>query len=118
MFDPKLILAKNVAALMRHHYGRENKSRLATDANTAIGNIQRIMDTNTSVGVDLVALVAKAFDLQVWQLMFPDLDPRNPPVLCITASEKNLYSRFQVAAEELAQYNVPTRIKSDHNKST
>lgn len=106
MFDPKHTLADNVGALMRHHYGRENKSRLAREAKTALGNVQRCLDRSTSVGIDVVAQIAAAFDLMPWQLLFPELDPKNPPVLCITASEKQLYSKFRIAAEELAEYKL------------
>lgn len=91
---------------MLERYGKLNKSQLARDAKTAVGNIQRIMDRNTNVGVDVIAKVATGFDLLPWQLLFPGLDPKNPPVLCITAAEKQLYSRFQVAAEQVAEYKI------------
>lgn len=105
MFDPKLVLAHNVEALMLDRYGKLNKSQLSKDADMAIANVQRILDRNTSIGVDVIAKVAAAFDLLPWQMLFPNLDPKNPPVLCITAAERQLYSRFQIAAEEVAQYH-------------
>lgn len=106
MLDPKHVLAQNVTALMKYHYGKVNMSRLARDAKTAIANIQRCLDTTTSVGIDVIAQVASAFDLQPWQIIFPELDPNNPPILCITASEKQLYAKFQIAAQEVAQYQI------------
>lgn len=105
MFDPKLVFADNVEALMLDRYGKINKSQLAKDACTPIANVQRILDRNTSVGLNVVAKIAAAFDLLPWQMLFPDLDPKNPPVLCITAAERQLYSRFQIAAEQVAQYH-------------
>ena len=99
-FDPKLILWSNVSALMIDRYGKINMQRLAQAAGVGIASIQRMRDENTSK-------VAGAFDLLPWQLLFPNLNPKNPPVLCITEEERALYARLQVAAESVATYKIP-----------
>lgn len=106
-FDPKLILWSNVSALMIDRYGKINMQRLAQAAGVGIASIQRMRDENTSIGIDIVAKVAGAFDLLPWQLLFPNLNPKNPPVLCITEEERALYARLQVAAESVATYKIP-----------
>ncbi|MGL5005267.1 MAG: hypothetical protein ACRDAM_20175 [Casimicrobium sp.] len=106
MFDPKLVRWANVSALMRQRYGKENMLRLSKEAGVAIASIQRMRDENTSIGIDIVAKVANVFDLLPWQLLFPNLDPKNPPVLGITEAEKRLYSSLRIAAQEIAVYQV------------
>jgi len=105
-FDPKLTLWTNVAALMNDRYGKVNMQRLSKEAGVGIASIQRMRDENTSIGIDIVAKVAAAFDLMPWQILFPGLDPKNPPVLCITEEERGLYNRLRVAAEAVATYNI------------
>lgn len=108
-FDPKLVLWTNVSALMLDRYGKINMQRLSKEAGVGIASIQRMRDENTSIGIDIVAKVASAFDLLPWQLLFPSLDPKNPPVLCITNEERNLYNRLRIAAQEVATYQLPKR---------
>ena len=116
-FDPKFTLWANVLALMIDRYGKENMLRLSKDAGIAIGSVQRMRDENTSIGINIVAKVANAFGLQPWQLLFPELDPKNPPALCITEAERKLYSRFALAAQDVATYNVkPILLPSPENE--
>lgn len=43
------------------------------------GSAQRILDADTSVGIDVVAQVAEALGLKPWQLLVPGLNPADPP---------------------------------------
>jgi transcriptional regulator with XRE-family HTH domain len=106
--DPiESVLWANVLALMTHHYGKEHLSKLAKKAGVAVATVSRIKEQQTSVGVKLVESIARAYDLQAWQLLTPGFDPSNPPVLRpVSAAEAKLYERLQIAAEELARYKL------------
>lgn len=102
--DAKQILWTNVRALMSYHWGRESLNRLAREACIGPGTATRIKDQRTSVGVDTLDKVAKAFDLHAWQLLMPNLDPSNPPVATLTEAEKRLYQAFSIAMQEYREY--------------
>lgn len=80
---------------MRHHWGTENLSKLAREASLGPGTSSRIKGGETYVQLDTIESVAEVFDLAPWQLMVPDMDPSNPPVLVpVSAAERKLYKRF------------------------
>lgn len=77
--DPKRILWMNVCALM----GEPKPSIDAIVKRTKIsrGTIQRMRDQKTSVGLDMLNEVAKAFGVRAWQLLVPGLNPNALPDL-------------------------------------
>lgn len=87
----KRVLAENVNRLMTHHWGAVNKSRLARDAaerdpvtgqvlaKAGQGTHDRLLDESKDVGIAVVRRIARAFHLQAWQLLVPNLDPEHPP---------------------------------------
>ena len=98
--EPKHILWANVAALMRHHWGDENLTRLAREAKIGPGSCTRIKEQRTSVGIDILSKVARVFELQAWHLLTPGLDPTNPPVIYLNRKEANFYKQLQQAARD------------------
>lgn len=103
--EPKTILWENVAALMAHHWGGENLTRLSREAKIGPGTCTRIKEQQTSVGLDVLAKVAGAFQLQAWHLLTPNLDPTNPPVIYLSRREADLYDRLRTSAREIAAMN-------------
>lgn len=79
--DSKKTLRENVSNLMKSRYGGENLTRLAADAKVGPGTVTRIKEQETSIGIDLIAKVARVFKLDPWQLLVPDLDPKRAPSL-------------------------------------
>jgi len=49
--------------------------------------------------------VGRAFDLHGWQMQFPELGPRNPPVVIMSQAERDFYRRI----EELRTTEAPPR---------
>lgn len=99
----KHVLWANVAALMRHRYGHENLTRLATDCKIGPGTASRIKAQETSVGIDVLEKIGDFFGLDPWQLLVPGLDPATPPALRpVGAAERELYERLMSAAAALA----------------
>lgn len=78
----KRVLWENVAALMHAKYGGENINKLSREAGVGPASIQRIKEAETSVGLDVVAKVAKALHVDPWQLLFPKLHDSSFVSLC------------------------------------
>lgn len=93
--DAKRVLWENVRALMIDRYGEENLYRLHKESGLSLGGLSRIKEQKTAVGLDVLTKVATFFELMPWQMLVPNLDPRNPPVFAITEAEKKLYERMQ-----------------------
>lgn len=78
--DSKLILAKNVDALMRKHYGGVNVTKLGRDTKIGTGGAQRILSGRENVGPDVIDRVAGHFGFEAWMLLSPDFDPASKPI--------------------------------------
>ena len=98
--DTRRVLWANVLALMQHHWGAENLTRLAREADVGPGTCTRIKKQETSVGVEIVDRIAALFSLDSWQLLVPGLDPKSPPVLILSEAERDLYNRVISAARQ------------------
>lgn len=65
-------------------------------------SLRYFLDENgPSPGVDALAAIAAAYDLMLWQLLVPDLDPENPPHLALSATERELYKHLAALREAL-----------------
>lgn len=100
--DSKVVLWRNVSALMRKRWGGENLSRLARDAGIGPGSATRIKEMRTSVGLDVLEKVAACFDLDPWQLLVVDFDPDDLPIAPLTKNEAAKIERMREAAKQLA----------------
>lgn len=94
---PAQVLWDNISALMQHHWGGENLTRLSKTAKIGQGTPPRIKSLQPNTGIDSISKIAAVFDLQAWQLLMPGLDPSNPPVASLTAQEQALYGRLKQA---------------------
>lgn len=117
--DPKTYLWQNICSLM----GIDSPSIDAVTKRTKVGRgtIQRIKEGTTSVGVDNLAQIADAFDVEVWKLLAPNLEvaPAQAPVTTfssLSAYEAALITviRDGLNDEELMQ--VTQAVKSAVNK--
>jgi hypothetical protein len=97
--DTRPILWANLSALMRHHWGKENLARLSQEADIGLASADRMKKQTTSIGLSMVEAVACVFGLQAWQLLTPDLDPADPPVLYLTKNEAAKYHGFKQSAK-------------------
>lgn len=103
MSDTKQILWENVTNLMLHHWGKVNLSELSRKASIGLATCDRIKKQETSVGTDVLEKIADVFHLQAWHLLTPHLDPRNPPVIWLTQTERDLYENMRNAARKLVE---------------
>jgi hypothetical protein len=131
----KKTIAANVDALMRHHWGHVNKSKLARAAaerDPLTGNVlakagqgtyDRLQDEDRDVGISVLRRVAGAFGMQAWMLMVPDLDPAKPPN-CVAMTplaadcarsldqieDEDLRRKLHAMIDQLARRNHPDEL--------
>lgn len=104
--DSRAVLWANILALMEHHWGRENLTRLAAGAGIGPGSATRLKQQKTSVGVELLDKIAALFHVHAWQLLVPGLDPKNlPALLPVSETERAFYERLLDAAKALKANN-------------
>lgn len=116
--DPRKVLAKNLQTLLdfaKEHEDSgpasaidleretEKKHPGAAVSDSAIG---RYLAQESSAHLDHLSKIAQAYDLHVWQLLYPNLEPANPPVLRRTPTEEELYALLEAGRKLLAQGGV------------
>jgi hypothetical protein len=98
------VVAQNLRRLMDDHVELRTQSALARRSKVPQRTIGRIVNKEVTPSLDVLEDLAKPFDLQPWQLLVPNLDPKNPPVLRFaSAAEEALYKRIVAAAAELVR---------------
>ncbi len=105
-FTVRAVLRQNVKALMESGRGPRSQSALREKSGVAQATIGRILSNKgENSGVETIERIAKAYDLEAWQLLIAGMDPTNPPVLQpISAVERALYERLKGVAQDLAKY--------------
>lgn len=70
--------------------------------------VKNVLDASGGCGIDTLDQIARCFGpedapLRAWQMLVPDLDPANPPVLSITEAEKDLWKSLDALREKLGR---------------
>lgn len=101
--DPlRQVLRENLRTLMKNN-NDEGQSDLHRRSGVAQSTIGRILaDEGENARIETLERIAKAYGLNAWQLLIPDINPKNPPMLRIAGEvEKALYARLEDALEGL-----------------
>lgn len=106
--DSKEILWQNVRSLMNVKYGRDNLWQFCKFVGIGHGTGSRIKEQQTAVGIDTLQAIADKFDLQVWHLLLPNLDPKNPPVVLISDVEQKFYQSMKEGAKSFSAIDQHT----------
>lgn len=81
------VLRDNVLALLEHRTGplRPNETGLTrlVKLGLSAGSAQRALAGETSLGLEILKNIAVALQVEVWQLLVPDLDPVALPGLTV-----------------------------------
>lgn len=90
------IIAGNLAALMDSREDLNTIAKVAAAARVGVATVHRVRRAEGACATDTLEAIARAFDLDAWQLLIPSIDPRNPPALrAMNASEAELYQRLK-----------------------
>lgn len=103
-------IADNISNLMEDR-GIKNDPQLAKLAKIDQKSIWRIRHKEQSPSADTLEKLATAFGLQAWQILFPNLDPKNPPVFIVTDVERELYRKLSDMAHDLVARQGPKPYK-------
>lgn len=105
-FSPRAVLRQNLRALMALSQDLKSQSALHKKTGVAQSTIGRILSEHgENAGIETIERLAKAFELQGWQLLVAGMDPRNPPVLQpLSPQERQLYDRLRGIAQDIGKY--------------
>jgi hypothetical protein len=107
MARPRDILAENLKTLMAASADLRVLPRLTLKSGVSNGTLDRTRRAASAINVDDLGRVAAAFDLEAWQLLVPNLDPRTPPRLADADQLRHrALNQLLLAAEEMAKYRV------------
>jgi hypothetical protein len=90
-------LADNLANNIGKGHRFEKIVELGARAKVGKSSIDRIKKKEAKARIDSVELIAKAYGLEAWQFLVPDLDVDNPPKLFgedLTPTERELLTLF------------------------
>jgi hypothetical protein len=66
-----------------------------------------MLDGTTPVNLDYVETIANLFNMDAWQLLVPDMDPKHPPTLrTIGQNEAQLYEKLDTLVKEFKGENA------------
>jgi transcriptional regulator with XRE-family HTH domain len=77
--DSKKTLATNVKALATKNFGIKFQGKLV-EAGIKNGTVTRLLEGNTSIGLDLLDQLARLFNVEPYQLLVRNLDTADMPV--------------------------------------
>lgn len=93
---PVDVLAVNMTRMMTHRIDRHTVASVAKAAGVGVGTVQRAKTGAVAVAIDTLEDIARALGLEAWQLLVPDIDPANPPVLRrLSPEEHALYEKLR-----------------------
>lgn len=102
-FTPQAILAQNLRTLLAWKHGPNTQMELARASKVGQATIGRLLKADAAARIETVHAIARAYDLEAWQLLVAGMDPSNPPVLMpVNQSEQQLYAKLRAAAAEIA----------------
>ena len=81
MSDTKKTIWANYCRVMSARHGVTTKGQLAKKAGFAPATATRLTVGETDFGIDKLEGMADAAKVQPWQLLIPDMDPKQPPQL-------------------------------------
>lgn len=103
------ILATNMEAVLRRDTPKTETRRISANKwAKARGiepkTIQRILKGAHATTLTVIEDVAAKANLQAWQMLYPGLDPSNPPVSAMTEPERQLYRRLKELSGSLPDH--------------
>lgn len=93
-------LWKNIRALMVHRNGKFTYDSLVLITGISKSTLQKSAVQGGATGLDIVEKIAKAFDLEVWQLLVPNFEPSDLPAYS-TDKRNHLFEKIKEAYSEL-----------------
>lgn len=99
----KELIAKNLKSLRDSH--GLSQTAFAKHCKVQQRSYGRLENAESWQHLELIDHIAKACDLYAWQLLTPNFNPKNPPILKeASEKERQFYESIKLAAKELSKY--------------
>lgn len=93
--------------------GPASINSLARAAGVSRPTVDRLLAGDAGPGIDSVERVARAYELEAWQLQVPSLDPSDPPTLReASESERELHRALREVQEKLRIFDVEREVSA------
>ncbi len=106
VMDIKRVVSDNVQTLLNYaadrHQPYGDAKALAIKAGISPSTVGHLLKCETAAKIDTLHAIAKVYKLEAWQLLIPNLDPSNPPVVPYSDAERALYWRIKSVAQDFA----------------
>jgi len=101
------VIARNLSNLMEVTPHLNSQPKVAARSGLGQTSIGRILRKEAGATIDSLDLIARAFGVEPWHLLVPNLDPaRLPKSLTLADKEYELLAKMRLAAQEFAEYQV------------
>lgn len=101
-YTSRQVLAANLKALMASHPSLDTFTKIVEAGGPSNGTLDRMRRMTAGASIDQLDTLAKVYGLEPWQLLVPNLDPTNPPMLAtISKQQLEMLERIKQAAKEL-----------------
>jgi hypothetical protein len=101
-YTSRQVVAANLKALMASHPALDTFPKIVAANGPSNGTLDRIRRMTASTTIDTLDVLAKVYGLEAWQLMVPNLDPTNPPMLShVAEAQQKLFEQFKQAFKTL-----------------
>lgn len=107
LVDPRTFLWANICALMRNK--EPSLDAVVEATGVGRGTVQRIRDGEAATRLTSLNAIAEAFDIEVWQLLVPGLDPDHLPRVVAPGSVEERLARLEAASSPFATPEKPQR---------
>lgn len=105
------VVAQNLRSLMKAAPELGTQAALRKASGVGGGSLEGAIKGTRNTGIDTLEMLARAFGLHGWQLLVPNLDPDNLPLLRSADNERAFYRDLEQAiqaavAETAADYKT------------
>jgi len=101
-YEVKEVLRQNVKACLAMKAGPSTVHALKAEAKIGQATVDRILAGN-GAKIEKIEKIAKVYELEIWQLFVPGMNPANPPALMpLSQAEREFHERLREAFEKVA----------------
>lgn len=98
------VLGKNLTTLMAAHKDLNSNPKLAKKTKLSGSTISRMRNGQVDANLDTLERLSQAFHVEPWQLLVPNVEAGNLPVLMpISEAERKLHDRLRELAKEMKE---------------
>lgn len=99
------VLSKNLQSLQAANPSLSSDAKLAKRAGMDQKTVWRVVNMATEPTSNQISKLAAAFGLAPWQLLVPDLNPSNEPVLALASAQmKEMLNKIASSKEAIEGY--------------